>query len=309
MILPTLRQLQYLVSLHEHMHFSRAAEACHVTQSTLSAGLKELETILGARLVERTRRVTIFTPLGVRAAARAKDMLRQASDLADLARVAAVPLSGTLRLSVIPTIAPFLLPRLLPALKAACPGLQVVLHEEMSHWACEGLARGARDCLVLALPFPCDGLDHVALFDDEILVALHADDPLASQPAIAPGDLPADRLLLLDDGHCLRDHVLGACERRDLERGPGRGAAVHTLVQLVGAGMGVSLIPAMAVKADVAAGAPIVTRSLDTPKAHRTIALAWRRNSPRAEEFALLAQHIRQSLAGDVQEAPPRVSA
>ncbi|PXA91907.1 LysR family transcriptional regulator [Caulobacter sp. D4A] len=303
MTLPTLRQLQYLVSLHEHMHFSRAADACHVTQSTLSAGLKELEAILGAQLVERTRRVTLFTPLGVRAAARAKDMLRQARDLTDLARIAAVPLSGTLRLSVIPTIAPFLLPRLLPTLKAACPDLQVVLHEEMSHWACQGLARGARDCLVLALPFPCDGLDHVALFDDDILVALHADDPLAAQPTIAPADLPADRLLLLDDGHCLRDHALGACERRDLEHGPGRGAGVHTLVQLVGAGMGLSLIPAMAVEAGVIAGTPIVTRSLDTPKAHRTVALAWRRNTPRAEEFALLAQCIRQGLAAAKDDA------
>jgi len=299
MTLPTLRQLQYLVSLQEHQHFGRAATACHVTQSTLSAGLKELEATLGARLVERTRRTTVFTPLGVRVAARAQDLLDQAHELSDLPRAAAAPFGGRLRLGVIPTIAPFLLPRLLPSLKAAYPELEISLHEEMSQAGCEALGQGRRDCLLLAMPYACAGVDHTVLFMDPIRVAVSRSDPLARRRQIAPADLPADRMLLLEDGHCLRDHALDACRRPDIEARAASAASIHTLVQLVSLGLGVSLIPAMAADAGVAAGAGVVIRPLDAPNAERAVALAWRRTSPRRAEYAQFAETLRMLCTRD----------
>jgi LysR family hydrogen peroxide-inducible transcriptional activator len=299
MNLPSLKQLQYLVCLHEHLHFGRAADACNVTQSTLSAGLKELEAALGAKLVERTRRVTVFTPLGVRAAARARDLLWRARELADLARATGAPLTGRLRLSVIPTIAPFLLPNILPALANAYPDLDIEVQEEMSQAGCEALSRGSRDCQILALPYPCGEVDHAALFDDPIVVALRDDDPLARLDIIAPEALPAQRMLLLEDGHCLRDHALGVCGRPDIGHKTMRGASIHTLIQLVHAGMGLSLLPAMALAAGAAERTRVITRPLDAPEAKRAIVLAWRRNCPRGEEFALLASKIRQIQALD----------
>ncbi|MFT4251727.1 MAG: LysR substrate-binding domain-containing protein, partial [Caulobacter sp.] len=196
-------------------------------------------------------------------------------------------------LSNIPTIAPFLLPRVLPALARACPRLEIQLHEEVTHQGCEALARGGRDCMLLALPYPTDGLEHAALFDDPIVVALRQDEPLAFRSEISPADLPAERMLLLDEGHCLRDQALSACERPDLDRRSMHGASIHTLVQLIDAGMGISLIPGMAMEAGVAERTAVAARPLAAPEARRTIALAWRRGSPRAEEFALLADKIR----------------
>lgn len=291
MALPTLRQLQYLVSLHDHRHFGRAAEGCHVTQSTLSAGIRELETALEARLVERTSHSTTFTPVGLRAVYLAQDLLLRARELSDLGR--ATP-RRRLRLGVIPTIAPFMLPWLLPSLAQAYPDMELVLHEEISQVGCEALARGARDCLLLALPYACGDFDQAPLFDDPLLAAFPSDQAPAPG-TIDPADLPAGRLLLLDDGHCLRDQALAACGRPDLEGRSLHGGSLHTLVRLVEAGLGVTLLPTMALEAGVADRATVAVRPLGVPAASRTIALAWRRNSARAEEFAGLARHIRQT--------------
>src|SRR5918993_2296421 len=170
--LPTIKQLQYLVALRQHGHFGRAAEASFVTQSTLSAGLRELETQLGITLVERTRRVVRFTPLGIRIAEKAQRILSEAEELADMARAAGKPLSGELRMSVIPTIAPFLLPRLLPRLRQQWPELKLYLREEPSQAACDSLHRGQADCVLLALPFACGEVDSEPLLEDRLLVAL-----------------------------------------------------------------------------------------------------------------------------------------
>src|ERR1700754_806584 len=169
--LPTLKQLQYLVALKTNGHFGRAAEACFVTQSTLSAGIKELETLIGVTLVERTRRVVRFSPLGVRVAEKAQRILRETEDLADLARASGKPLAGELRMGVIPTIAPFLLPALLPRLRAEWPDLKLYLREETSQQACDALHRGQLDCVLLALPYACGEVDRVELFEDRFLVA------------------------------------------------------------------------------------------------------------------------------------------
>src|SRR5213083_2242821 len=169
--LPTVKQLQYLVALRQHGHFGKAADACFVTQSTLSAGLRELETLLGVTLVERTRRVVRFTPLGQRVADKAVRVLRECEELADLARVEGQPLHGELRMGVIPTIAPFLLPAMLPRLRSQWPQLKLFLREETSHAACEALHRGQLDCVLLALPFACGDVDCATLFRDPLFVA------------------------------------------------------------------------------------------------------------------------------------------
>ncbi|HEY0147623.1 MAG TPA: hydrogen peroxide-inducible genes activator [Allosphingosinicella sp.] len=298
--LPTLKQLQYLAALNDHGHFGRAAEACFVTQSTLSAGLRELETLLGVSLVERTRRVVRFTPLGERIAAKARRVLREADELADLARAAGKPLSGELRMGVIPTIAPFLLPRLLPGLRAAWPDLKLFLREETSGAACEGLHRGLLDCVLLALPFGCGEVETETLFDDALWVAFppgeEGNGKAAAARAITPGEIDQDRLLLLEDGHCLRDHALAACNRPELRaEATMLGTSLHTMVQMVGNGLGVTMVPQMALDAGILEGTGVTARPLKAEHAYRRIALIWRRNSPREKDFRLLAAALRES--------------
>jgi len=293
--LPSLRQLQYLVSLHEHQHFGRAAEACNVTQSTLSAGLKELETVLGVRLVERSRRVIVFTALGIGVVRRAEDLLLRARELSVASHVGLEPLAGAFRLSIIPTIAPFLLPRILPAVRRDYPALEFQVHEEMSHDGCAGLSSGTRDCMILALPYDCGDFEYAALLEDRIVVAARSDDVIARNVCVEPEDLPVERLLLLHEGHCFRDHALMACKRPNYGPKSAPGASIHTLIQLVQAGMGVMLLPQLAVDHGVTAGTDVVTRALAGPDAQRVISLAWRRNSPHCEGFALLAAKLRDA--------------
>jgi LysR family hydrogen peroxide-inducible transcriptional activator len=293
--LPTLKQLQYLAALNDHGHFGRAAEACFVTQSTLSAGLRELETLLGVTLVERTRRVVRFTPLGERIAAKARRVLREAEELTDLARAAGKPLSGELRMGVIPTIAPFLLPRLLPGLRTAWPDLKLFLREETSGAACEGLHRGQLDCVLLALPYGCGEVEAETLFDDPLWVAFPpGEEGKGDVRAITPREIDQDRLLLLEDGHCLRDHALAACNRPEL-RGEAAmlGTSLHTMVQMVGNGLGVTMVPQMALDAGILDGTGVTARPLKAEHAFRRIALIWRRNSPREKDFRLLAEALR----------------
>ena len=210
--LPTLKQLQYLVALRDHGHFGRAADSCFVTQSTLSAGLRELETLIGVVLVERTRRVVRFTPLGEQIAAKARRVLREAEELGDLARAAGRPLSGELRLSVIPTIAPFLLPRILPKLRRDYPDLKLYLREEPSAAACDSLAGGRADCVLLALPYACGDVATQALFEDRLFLAFPDTDRQAASATIRPEEIDEARLLLLEDGHCLKDHALAGVQ-------------------------------------------------------------------------------------------------
>ena len=291
--LPTLKQLQYLVALHTHGHFGRAAEACFVTQSTLSAGIKELETLIGVTLVERTRRVVRFSPLGLRVAEKARRILRETEDLADMVRASGKPLAGELRLGVIPTIAPFLLPSLLPRLRAQWPDLKLFLREETGAAACKALHRGQLDCVLLAMPYACGEVDFVQLFDDSLLVAFpHGEAP--STPSIDAGMIDERRLLLLEDGHCLKDHALAACNRPEIRAGATMmGTSLHTLVQMVDNGLGLTFIPQMAVDAGLLDGTRIEVLPLKAEHGARQIALAWRRSSPREEEFRLLATSLR----------------
>ena len=294
--LPTIKQLQYLVALRDYGHFGRAAESCFITQSTLSASLRELETLLGVTLVERTRRIVRFTPLGLRIAEKARRVLREAEELADMARAEGLPLTGELRLGVIPTIAPFLLPAILPRLRRRWPELKLFLREETSQAACDALHRGQLDCVLLAAPFPCGDVELHELFEDELLLAFPPyEDPPAS---IAADAIDEHRLLLLEDGHCLKDHALAACNRPQL-RAEARmlGTSLHTLVQMVDNGLGLTLVPQMAVDAGILTGTGIVTRRLDAAVNGRRIALAWRKGSPRAAEFKLLGEALIEARA------------
>ena len=292
--LPTLKQLQYLVALNTHGHFGRAAEACFVTQSTLSAGIKELETLLGVTLVERTRRVVRFSPLGLRVAEKARRILRDTEDLTDLVRAEGKPLAGELRLGVIPTIAPFLLPALLPRLRRQWPDLKLFLREETSQAACDGLRRGQLDCVLLALPYGCGEVDAVELFEDRLLVAFPPGMAEGLPPEVTPRSIDEDKLLLLEDGHCLKDHVLSACNRPELRaEATILGTSLHTLVQMVDNGLGMTIIPQMAVDAGILEGTGVVARPLDADHPTRLIALVWRRGSPREKEFRLLAEALK----------------
>ena len=293
MILPTLKQLSYLVALHDHGHFGKAASACFVTQSTLSAGLRELEALLDVHLVERTRRVVRFTPLGERIAAKARRVLREAEELTETARASGKPLAGELRLGVIPTIAPFLLPLVLPHLRSEWPDLMVNLREETSPQAWEGLHRGKLDCVLLALPYACGDIEWEALFEDPLYLAFPDGEPDNPPPMISPEAIQEDRLLLLEDGHCLKDHALASCNRPELNAHASMlGTSLHTLVQMVDNGLGVTIIPEMALNAGILNGTRVNARPLDSARASRTIALAWRSASPRQKEFQLLAQAL-----------------
>ena len=292
--LPTLKQLQYLVALHEHGHFGRAAEASFVSQSTLSAGLRDLETLLGVALVERTKRAVRFTPLGNAVVAKAHRILREAEELSDLIQSSGQPLTGELRMSVIPTIAPFLLPRMLPRLRRERPALKLYLREEPSAAAIESLHHGRADCVLLALPFATGEVEKETIELDALFVAFPKDDPRDLPDEILPEQIDETRLLLLEDGHCLREHALAACNRPELRASATMiGTSLHTLVQMVDNGLGLTMLPEMAIDAGILNGTNVVARPLASPTANREITLVWRKNSPRGDEFRMLAEELR----------------
>jgi LysR family hydrogen peroxide-inducible transcriptional activator len=296
--LPTVKQLQYLVALRRHGHFGRAADACFVTQSTLSAGLRELETLLGLTLVERTRRVMRFTALGEKIADKAIRVLQETEELAEMARAQGRPLHGELRMGVIPTIAPFLLPTMLPRLREQWPELKLYLREETSSAACEALHRGQLDCVLLALPFACGDVDSTPLFDDPLFVAYPSGEAPKDASVLA-AEIDEKRLLLLEDGHCLKDHALSACNRPELRAHAAMmGTSLHTLVQMVDNGLGLTFVPGMAIEAGILAGTGVDAKPLRSEYPYRRIALIWRRSSPREGEFQLLAEALRRIISG-----------
>ena len=291
---PTLKQLQYLVALHEHGHFGRAADSAFVSQSTLSAGLRDLETLLGVVLVERTKRAVRFTPLGNAVVAKAHRILCEAEELSELVQSSGQPLSGEVRMSVIPTIAPFLLPRMLPRLRRERPALKLFLREEPSAAAIESLQHGRADCVLLALPFPTGEVESETIELDALFVAFPKDDPRDPPAEIDPAMIDQNRLMLLEDGHCLKDHALAACNRPELRASATMiGTSLHTLVQMVDNGLGLTMLPEMALDAGILNGTDVVARPLLSPNANREIALIWRKNSPRGEEFRMLAEELR----------------
>jgi LysR family hydrogen peroxide-inducible transcriptional activator len=297
-ILPSLRHLRYLAALADSLHFGRAAEACHVTQSTLSAGLKELESQLGATLVERTKRRVMMTALGAEVAARARRLLSAAGEITELVRAAAEPLSGPLNLGVIPTVAPFLLPKVLAKVRKAHPKLRLHLVEDLTARLLERLVAGELDLALIALPYRAKEIETLEVGDDPFLLATPPGHPLSGHARVAAGELEKAPLLLLEEGHCLRDHALAACRLADASPAGERlqATSLHTLTQMVAGGMGVTLLPQMAVDAGLARGTGITTTRLDDPGAARKIGFAWRPSSPRKAELRKLADYFRAAL-------------
>jgi LysR family hydrogen peroxide-inducible transcriptional activator len=295
-MLPTLRQLQYLKLLSEHGSFSRAADSAHVTQPTLSAGIQELEKILGAAVVDRARSGVILTAAGQEAVRRAQDILTRTEDLVQAARGAGLPLAGRFRLGVIPTVAPYLLPRALPLLRDRFPKLRLFLREDLTQRLIASLKAGVLDAALIALPYDMSGLDWAHVEDDELLAAAPANHPMTALTRVDPDSLSGDDLILLEDGHCLRDHALAAC---GLEPPKGVGdeesfaaTSLPTLVQMIGSGLGVSFLPAMAVQAGLTDNAAVTVRPLTTANSSREIVVAWRAGSTRAPEGRLLAETL-----------------
>lgn len=289
--LPTLRQLAYLVELADRLNFRAAAEAQFVTQSTLSAGIKELETLLGTQLVERDKRHVRLTGVGEEVVTRARGLLAGANDLAEAARSAAAPLSGPLRLGAIPTVAPFLLPVVLPPLRRAHPALKLYLREDLTDRLLERLRAGSLDIAVIALPYDTGDFHVHALYRDEFWLVAREDSPVAREKEIAIRNLDTGDVLLLEEGHCLRDHAIAAC-------GPRRGAweakveatSLPTLIQMIEGGLGVTLLPEIALKAGILKGTRLIARPFAAPAPSRTLALAVRRTSSRRRDADLLAE-------------------
>ena len=292
-LLPSLKQLEYLTALADAEHFSKAADICHVTPSTLSAGIRDLELLLGAPLAERTKRSVVILPLGKAVAERAKLLLRDAEDIMELAAAQRAPLTGDLRLGVIPTIGPFLLPSVMPGLHASYPDLRLYLREEQTEYLLEQLRTGEIDTALIALPYKHEGLKVIVLFEDRFQLACPASHELAAKNRITHNELSDQPLLLLEEGHCLRGHALEACS---LER-PGRMAefeatSLHTLVQMVATGLGVTLLPQLAIDANITAGTGLSLVPLTGGSVSRQIGLVWRKASPRAHEFELLGKAL-----------------
>ncbi|HEY0526245.1 MAG TPA: LysR substrate-binding domain-containing protein [Stellaceae bacterium] len=300
--LPSLRQLRYLVALAEHGHFGRAADACAVTQSTFSAGIQELESTLGGvSLVERSKRRVLVTPLGHDVVARARRILREAEDLAEAVRTARAPLSGPLRLGVIPTVGPYLLPRIMPRLRENFPGLQLYVREEQTAGLIEKLTGGRLDLLLIAKPYDLgEAVETMEVGEDELLVACPAGHRLTAESSVAGHLLRAEPLLLLEDGHCLRSQALAACDLAPADRNEVfQGTSLRTLVQMVAAGLGCTLIPRMALEAEAPVGTAettVAVRPLGPGRHARTIALAWRRTSGRKDEFRQFGAFIAEAI-------------
>ena len=291
----TLRQLRYLSSLARHRHFGRAAAECAVTQPALSMQVRELERELGAELVERRPGEVALTDTGLDVAHRAEQILAAARDLVDFARHRDV-LSGSLRLGIIPTLAPYVLPRVLPKLQAKYPRLRLEVRETQTKILLEELARGELDAVMLALPVEGADVETLALFDDAFLLAVPAADPRPARTRVGVAEVDQKRLILLEEGHCLRDQALAFCAapRRDAPAGLGA-TSLATVMQMVANGYGVTLLPEVAVDAE-GRDERVKLLRFTAPEPGRSIGLAWRRTSPRKKDFEALGKIVREAL-------------
>jgi LysR family transcriptional regulator, hydrogen peroxide-inducible genes activator len=289
----TLKQLRYVDALARHGHFGQAAEVCAVTQPALSMQIKELEEGLGARLFERGARQVRLTGLGEEFVARARDILRAVDELSDVVRTRRDGPGGRLRLGVIPTIAPYLLPRLIRDLAARYPGVDLQVRETQTERLIAELSEGRLDTALVALPVSEPSLDEVALFSEGFVLVRPETE--ADRPVPSPETLPDMQLLLLEEGHCFRDQALEVCGLRGGARRAGfDGSSLSTLVQMVGAGIGVTLIPEMAVAVETR-GAPVAIQRFEGARPARTVGMIWRRTSPLAGDLRELAEVVRQS--------------
>ncbi len=296
----SVRDLEYVVAVAEHGHFGRAAEACAVSQPALSAQIRKVENVLGLRLFERTRRRVLVTPLGAEIAAQGRVVLQEVRKLFETAGGQRGPLVGPFRLGVIATLGPYLLPHLLGPLRRRFPRLELFLREGLTRVLLQELRSGALDAVLAAAPIVDTALSVEPLFEEPFLLALPARHPLNRKPRVGTADLRADEMVLLEDGHCLRDQALEVCPN---DRGGGRtprlqATSLETLRHMVATGSGYSLMPALAAANDV--GRLIRYRRLVSPSPGRSVVLVWRRQFTRAADIESLCRLVREHL-------PPRV--
>jgi len=292
-----LRDLQYLVALADTGHFGEAAARCHVSQPTLSAQIRKLEQYLGVQLFERQPRQAILTDAGRAVLERARQVTQGAEDIRELARASRDPLGGKLRVGLIPTIAPYLLPRVSVRLRRQLPGLQLMLYEYQTAPLLEKLRAGELDLAILALPADTAGLQTRSLFAESFLVAMPRRHQLAARKRLKPADLEGQTLLLLEEGHCLRDQALevcggvGASEEQDF-----RATSLETLRQMVAAGLGVTLLPRLAAEGPIAGARGIVFRPFAPPSPSRMVGAAWRGSSSRREAIGAVCEVLARAL-------------
>lgn len=295
----SLRALGYLVALSEERHFGRAAERCFVSQPTLSAQIKKLEEQLGVQLVERSQRRVMLSDIGKQIVARARQVLQEVDAVCDLARGHQDPLSGELRVGLIPTVGPYLLPMVSPALRKTLPALKLYLLEYQTGELLEKLDRGEVDLAILALPFDDSGLEIAPLYDEQFLAALPAGHSLSRKQQLNVKDMDTQTLLLLADGHCLRDQALEVCSRIEVDEPQDfRATSLETLRQMVAAGLGITLLPALATEEPFAGVSGLIVRPFRGPAPGRKIAAAWRRTSPREPAIQGICDVIREAVSG-----------
>ena len=304
----TLRQLRYLASLARHRHFGRAAEDCAITQPALSMQVRELEREIGAELVERRPNEIALTDIGLEVAERAEHILAATRDLVDFARHRDL-LSGRLRLGIIPTLAPYVLPRVLPRLQSKYPKLRLEVRETQTKVLLNELVRGELDCVMLALPADGADVETLKLFDDPFLLAVPSADEQIPRGNVSVDDVDQRRLILLEEGHCLRDQALAFCAttRRDVPAGLGA-TSLATVMQMVANGYGVTLVPEVAAGVEVRDDRVKLLRFAE-PEPARTIGLAWRRTSPRKPDFVAFGEIVAQTLTTNAWRAPARKAA
>jgi LysR family hydrogen peroxide-inducible transcriptional activator len=295
---PTLRQLEYLVAVADHEHVGRAAAACHVSQPSLSAQLKELERQLGTAVTERVGRGITMTAAGSELADRARGIVRDTDDLMEAANRSTTNFIAALRLAAIPTVAPYLLPRVLPALRRHHPDAEVHLRELQTPKLTEALAIGEIDLGIMALPVDNPDFDHMVILDDPFMVAVAPMHQLAAAEEVALDQLKGEPVLLLEDGHCLRDQALDICNQVGAaDHGQIQGTSLATLCQMVAAGMGVTLLPQSAHAVEAREGTGLVVRPFRGSSPSRHLVLVWRRRAPAAPLYAALAEIMRTELA------------
>jgi LysR family hydrogen peroxide-inducible transcriptional activator len=298
----TLQELKYLVALADHGHFGKAAEACFITQSTLSTQIKKLEDFLGVTLFDRSLKRVTPTPTGREILAAARNIVEESGRIRALARHAQDPMTRTLSLGVIPTLGPYYLPHALTLVHKKHPGLRLLLREEMTPQILEHLADGKLDAGLLAMPVTDDSLRVEPLFYEPFFAALPAGHALAKHDMLKVSDIMKEKLLLLDEGHCLRDQALDVCGTGSRGREEVRATSLETLRQMVGMGLGLTLLPALAVDAGPRKSKKMIeTRPFKSPPPGRTIGLVWRKRAPFPETFEHLAATLKASLPSEVE--------
>jgi len=297
----TLRELRYLVALADRAHFGRAAEDCHVSQPTMSTQIRKLEEYLGATLIERNAKSISLTPMGQEVVAQARRIVTQVDALLTSTRTPREPLSGPLNLGVIPTLAPYFLPWFIPQAKSRYPRLQLVVHEDLTGHLLERLRNYQIDAALLALPLDGEDFEALPLFDEPFWFACPTQHPLARLNAVTEADLREEPMLLLADGHCLRGQALAACGRPVVDEeglDDFRAASLETICQLVAAGFGCTLLPALATRPPLGPEPAYVVRPLHAANASRRVGLVWRRGYPKADELSLLGELVRDNPPG-----------